>query len=139
MPIPLRLQDPLLRIPSSLYVQLCIPTRLLLGLALLHHDRLGEVLMKYGGPNSTVLRMEFLMSFVTPLLILAYIGLGYKALKNPTSWKSYWRTIILFTVAISLLAFYSDRALALRFTGLLLLVDAAIGFESYHFASITPS
>jgi len=120
------LRDPTLTIPAWMYPMLCIPIRLAFGLALILHQEFTTT------SPPTLLRTN-LVYFA--MFVIA--GLVYKRTVNPHSWKSYVRTIAAYLIIIALLVRQGDAHMAISFTGLLVVVDALVGLESYHHHAIS--
>jgi hypothetical protein len=127
-PVPDRLADPTLTgwsgplgRPSARYLNLCVPTRLLLGLAL----AIG------GRPASPAWRLavQAVILLFLLLFLATYTGLGARGGRDSrvASWKNYHRA------ALALLA-AATAVLAGRWqlAGVFVAVDALIGLESRH-------
>ncbi len=112
--IPLELQDNTVRSPLWTY-WLCMAIRITLGLVLL------------------VSKNHLAHQIITVALILPFLGLGYKLIKlGLRLWKNYIRHSVLHGIAIVLLlaAFYKHSDWLVKPAGLLLIIDAMMGWQS---------
>lgn len=111
--IPSHLRDPVLKISPSLYT-FCIFLRVSLAFLVFF--------VSFSYKNSIVLLFA--------LSIIAFFV--YKQMVNPRSWKNYVRTILLYS-AIATLA-YRQPAQWERYAGLLILIDVAMGQQTWYIA-----
>lgn len=119
--IPLELQDNTVRSPLWTY-WICMTIRIAMGLILL------------------VWNNHLAHQIITGLLILPFLGLGFKLIKlGLRIWKNYIRHLVLHGIALALLlaAFFKHQDWLVKPAGLLLIIDAMMGWQSRFIMSNT--
>lgn len=109
--IPSHLRDPVLKVSPSLYT-FCIFLRVFIAFLVFF--------VSFSYKNSTVLLFA--------LSIIAFFV--YKQMVNPRSWKNYVRTILFYS-AIATLAYRQSTGWE-RYAGLLILIDVAMGQQTWY-------